>query len=94
MCLPTRAELDVSSTGLRDATRLASGDPEMWRDIFLTNRGQILGAIDAFQESLLRLRELVDLGDPQGLERFFASAKQRRDQTIAQVSHDRRIAAE
>jgi prephenate dehydrogenase len=94
MYLPTKGELEVSSTGFRDATRLASGDPEMWRDIFLTNRWQILAALDSFEESLARFRELVDLGDPAGLERFFAAAKERRDQTIAQIIHDRRIAAE
>jgi prephenate dehydrogenase len=94
MRLPTRAELDVSATGLRDATRLASGDPEMWRDIFLTNRGPILAAIDQFDESLIALRDLVEVGDAAALQRFFAAARDRRDTTIAQVIHDRRLAAE
>jgi len=94
MRLPARADLDVSATGFRDATRLASGDPEMWRDIFLTNRGQVLAAIDEFDEALMQLRDLVDLGDRKGLERFFSSARARRETTIARVIHDRRLAAE
>ncbi len=94
MLLPARADLDVSSTGFRDATRLASGDPEMWRDIFLTNRQGILRVIDDFDRSLLSLRQLVDAGDGAGLEAFFAAAKKKRETTIAQVIHDRRMAAE
>ena len=94
MRLPKRRELDVSATGFGDTTRLAGGDPEMWRDIFLTNRKQILAAIDDFDESLMALRDLVQLGDPKGLERFFAAAKKRRDTTIGRVIQDRRLAAE
>jgi prephenate dehydrogenase len=94
MRLPRLADLDVAATGFRDATRLASGDPEMWRDIFLTNRKEVLKAIDDFDEALVALRDLVEIGDARGLERFFASAKKRRDRTIAQVVLDRRIAAE
>ena len=94
MLLPEPADLDVSATGFRDTTRLASGDPEMWRDIFLTNRPGILRALDDFDESLRGLRSLVADGDGAGLEKFFAAAKKRRDTTIAQVIHDRRMAAE
>jgi prephenate dehydrogenase len=94
MSLPGRADLDVAAGGFRDATRLASGDPEMWRDIFVNNRRHILAAFDAFEEELLALRDLVEMGDAKGLERFFAAAKKRRDATIARVVLDRRIAAE
>ena len=94
MLLPAVADLDVSATGFRDATRLASGDPEMWRDIFLTNRVGILQALDEFDRSLRELRELVAAGDNAGLEAFFKAAKTRRDTTIAQIIQDRRISAE
>ncbi len=94
MLLPAEGDLDVSSTGFRDATRLASGDPEMWRDIFLTNRLGILRAIGELEGSLAELHQLVSDGDGAGLEAFFAAAKTRRDTTIAQVIHDRRMAAE
>ena len=94
MRLPGLRDLDVSATGFRDATRLAGGDPEMWRDVFLTNRRQILAAIDDFDEALMVLRDLVELGDPAGLARFFAAAKKRRDATIAQVIQERRVAFE
>ncbi len=94
MLLPSRSELDVSATGFSDTTRLASGDPEMWRDILVTNREPVLSALDAFAEDLADLRDLVDAGKPAAIERFLAKSKKRRDTTIAKQVFDRRIAAE
>jgi len=94
MLLPGRGDLDVSATGFRDVTRLASGDPEMWRDILLTNRRAILAALDSFAEDTARLRELIDRDDGDAIEKFLVQAKRRRDTTIARRIVDRRIAAE
>lgn len=94
MMLPGKADLEIAANGFRDTTRLASGDMEMWRDIFLTNRAAILSALDDFDESLMHLRDLLELGDARGLEKFFAAAKTRRDQTILKVLHDRRMSVE
>ncbi len=94
MMLPGRGDLEVSATGFRDATRLASGDPEMWRDILMTNRKAVLAAIDAFDDSLMQLRDLLELSDAPGLEKFFAAAKKRRDSTIARKFQERAVAME
>ena len=83
MLLPSDGDLDVAATGLRDMTRLAGGDPEVWRDIMLTNRRAIIDAVDKFSISLARLRAVIDAGDARGIEKFFAKAKTRRDNTIA-----------
>lgn len=82
MLLPRKSDLGVAATGFRDATRLAGGDPEMWRDILVTNRKQVLAAIDEFDDSLMNLRDLVELADAPGIEKFLAAAKKRRDSTI------------
>ena len=94
MLLPGRNDLPVAASGFRDATRLASGDPEMWRDIFITNRRAVLAAIDRLDGSLAKLRDLVAAGDAAGIERLLRRAKTRRDTTIARDLTDRRIAAE
>ena len=94
MSLPKKSDLGVSATGFRDATRLASGDPEMWRDVLVTNRQAILAAIDDFDEILMQLRDLLELGDAEGIESFLAAAKQRREDAIRPVLHDRRVAME
>ncbi|MBN1555887.1 MAG: prephenate dehydrogenase [Phycisphaerae bacterium] len=82
MLLPKDKQLPVSATGLRDMTRLAAGDPEMWRDIMTTNRQAVLGSLDRLSRSLRRLRDLLEQDDARAIERFFARAKQRRDSTV------------
>jgi len=94
MLLPGKNDLDVSASGFRDVTRLASGDPEMWRDILLTNRSAVLAALDRFSADTAALRELIDRGDGQAIEKFLTRAKRRRDTTIARVVVDRRLSAE
>jgi prephenate dehydrogenase len=80
--LPSRKALEVCGRGLADMTRLASGDAEVWRDIFLTNRRAMLSAIDDLDHRLMVLRDLVELGDAEGLLRLLAAAKKRRDAHI------------
>lgn len=81
--LPPRDTLKVAGQGLADMTRLAAGDAEVWRDIFLTNRQAMLAAIDDLDERLMALRDLLDVGDANGLLRLLAAAKKRRDTQIA-----------
>jgi len=82
MGLPTDAELEVSATGFRDATRLASGDAEMWRDIFATNSKEILAALKAFDRRMTHFRDLIEAGNLDGIERVLNQARDRRSQTI------------
>ncbi len=77
------ADLPLAGRGFLDTTRIASGDPAMWRDIILTNRKPLLAAIDAADEQLMRIRDLIDLGDAAGIERYLTAAKKRRDELLA-----------
>ena len=94
MMLPAKGDLEVSATGFRDATRLASGDPEMWRDILMTNRRSILAAIDNFEEDICHLRDLLELGDAPGIEKLLIAAKKRRDTTFVPRLQERRLTME
>jgi len=94
MLHPGNNDLEVSASGFRDVTRLASGDPEMWRDILLTNRAAVLSALDKFSHETAKLRDLIDAGDGEAIEGFLTRAKTRRDTTIARVIVDRRVSAE
>lgn len=65
---------------LRDMTRIAASDPVMWRDIALTNREALLAAIDDFNVALGDIRQLIDVGDAEGLrQRFLRCRNVRRD---------------
>jgi prephenate dehydrogenase len=72
----------VASTGFRDVTRLASGDPVMHRDICLTNQESILRWLDAFGAELADLARRIREGEDE-LEKSFESAKVARDSWLA-----------
>jgi prephenate dehydrogenase len=70
----------LCANGFRDTTRIASGSPEMWRDIALANRKNLSGAIDLFVNRIKSLQKLLKAGDEKGVSKFFEQAKRRRDQ--------------
>ena len=69
----------LCATGFRDTTRIASGSPEMWRDIALANRANLAAGLDQFIGELRSLQKSVRAGDEKALARFFAQAKAQRD---------------
>jgi prephenate dehydrogenase len=72
-------QAQLCANGFRDTTRIASGSPEMWRDIALANREQLAGALGDFIGDLQQLQRAVAVGDHTAVETFFSTAKQRRD---------------
>ena len=70
---------DYSAGGLRDFTRVASSDPQMWHDICLANREAMTDAIDRFRLQLDRLADAVRRGDGEYVRTVFVRAKAIRD---------------
>ncbi len=68
----------LTSSGFRDTTRLASGDPVMYKDICATNSKEIIGRIDEFIGELQKIRSLVG-SDPESLEKMFKELRQARE---------------
>ena len=73
----------LCATGFRDTTRVASGSPEMWRDIALANRKNVSQSVDAFVVELKKFQGALKRGDARAIENFYATAKQRRDHWCA-----------
>ena len=71
--------LGLASTGFRDTTRIASGDPNVWLDVFATNRQAMLDAIDAFGSDLAQFRQMLESGDRAGLFDLLARCRLQRD---------------
>lgn len=69
----------LCSTGFRDTTRIASGSPEMWRDIALANRKHLLRVLGVFIEDLQEFHLALERRDVDAVVEFFETAKQRRD---------------
>jgi prephenate dehydrogenase len=73
----------LCATGFRDTTRIASGSPEMWRDIALANSKNLSRSVDAFVVELKKFQSVLKRGDVRAVEKFYATAKQRRDRWCA-----------
>ena len=61
--------------GFKDFTRIAGSHPEMWRDVCVLNGPNILAALDGYQESLWKLREMIEKGDGEALAAVFEKAR-------------------
>jgi prephenate dehydrogenase len=82
---PSRPEHQsaLCATGFRDTTRIASGSPEMWRDIALANRKNLAKSVDAFIADLRKFQGALAKSDAKAVARFFETARQRRDDWCA-----------
>ena len=73
----------LCASGFRDTTRVASGSPEMWRDIALANRKNVVRSVEALMAELKNFQTALKSGRPAAVEKFFATAKTRRDNWCA-----------
>ena len=71
-----------SGAGLKDITRIASGDPVMWRDICLLNQEHSLDLINRFQKKLSELSILIEENNGQALEEAFSAANKYRMKVV------------
>jgi len=54
-------------SGFEDTTRVAGGDPRLWRDIVQSNRTAILDELDAFDQDVARLKQALRNEDWDGV---------------------------
>ena len=73
--------------GFLDTTRIASGDPAMWTDIFLTNRRALLASLKDFSRILRKLQTAIRRGDSAAVNKFLTQARQTREKIL----HDRAV---
>ena len=67
----------LAANGFRDMTRLAAGDPDMYRDICLTNSNALVRWLDDYMATLAQLRDRVAAHDRE-LGEIFAEVQQLR----------------
>ena len=78
--------LPLASTGFGDTTRVASGDPTVWADIFTANREEVAELIGRMQVELGALGEIIAAGDHDRIADAMAEAKQCRDEWIDKLN--------
>ena len=77
------AQADLCATGFRDTTRIASGSPEMWRDISLANRKNLARELGVLVRGLEKFQQALQQSDVNAIAKFFETGKQRRDEWCA-----------
>ena len=70
---------ELCATGFRDATRIASGSPQMWRDISLANRVNLIQELKGLTERLRRFQLALEKEDSEAIQYFFEEARKRRE---------------
>ena len=71
---------DFAAGGFRDFTRIASSDPDMWRDICLANGDALVEMISKFSDDLALLSKAIENKDSTYLKETFSRAKKARDE--------------
>lgn len=69
----------LAAGGFRDITRIASSNPQMWRDIIANNRDVLISLIDDWNHSMEQTRQLLVENKTEEIEQFFHKARQYRD---------------
>ncbi|MDD4680907.1 MAG: prephenate dehydrogenase [Clostridia bacterium] len=70
----------LAAGGFKDITRIASSQPEMWRDICLSNKEQLLPMINDFIQKLTQFKKELESSNKAEIEVFYRQAKDFRDQ--------------
>ncbi|MDP0497257.1 MAG: prephenate dehydrogenase/arogenate dehydrogenase family protein [Verrucomicrobiota bacterium JB024] len=70
---------NYAGNGLRDTTRIAAGDPHLWKAILLENREEILRAMAGFEEHWQQMRAAVANNDPFAIVNLLEKGKAYRD---------------
>ena len=66
--------LSLAGPGFRDFTRIAAGDPALWRDVLIANRVQVLDQAARFRAELQAMEAAMSAGDAAGVEALIAPA--------------------
>ena len=82
---PSWTDLGIMAAGgFRDATRLASGDPRMSHDIWVTNREAVMHWLDRMAGELQRFRSLLEDAKDEEMLSLFAGVQLDREAFLKQ----------
>ena len=74
--------------GFRDTTRIASSDPEIWKDIIIANRREILNACSQYSIQLTKFVDALEAMDGSRILEFIRIAKKTRDACLIPDAND------
>jgi prephenate dehydrogenase len=74
---PLTAQL--AAGGFRDITRIASSNAQLWRDITLQNRTELIDQLQKWSEEMQKVQAILESGDAEQMEAYFEQARIVRD---------------
>ena len=72
-------KIALAGNGLRDTTRIASGNPELWKQILLGNRDNLVLGLENIISVLNTAKNALKANDDEALSSLLKRAKKRRD---------------
>lgn len=69
----------IAAGGFKDITRIASSSPEMWQQICITNKSNLIRVLDCYLEQLTAVREHLEKENADSLYRFFEASRDYRN---------------
>jgi len=73
---------DMVSTGFKDTTRIASSDPELWKDIFMSNETFVIEAIGRFKAVLSDIENDIKNGRASELKERLKKCSRKRENVV------------
>lgn len=81
----------IMGQGFRDFTRIAACSPDMWKDIFISNREHIIDQLNQMIEQMLVFRDTIDNGNELKIYEILETAREKRlllNKEFEKVSND------
>jgi len=75
-----------SGGSLESYTRIASSDPQMWKDVTVSNKEAVLEAIKGFKSSLNQMSRLIESEDEESILDYLRFVKEVRDKRLKEDS--------
>lgn len=72
-------EYKFAATSFRDTTRIASSDPVLWNDIFMTNKKAVMEAVSEYKKKLSIIDSAIRSGNSKRLIAILQKIKDERD---------------
>lgn len=77
-CKESRHLVDYTGDSFRDLTRIAKINENMWSELFLMNRDELLSQMDLFLEHFTILRNALERGDAETIKSMMRLSTERR----------------
>ena len=78
VCKDSKHLVDYTGDSFRDLTRIAKINDEMWSELFLLNRDELVRQMDLFSEKFERLRNSIANGDRETMREMMRLSTERR----------------